>query len=695
MIYWPVRTPSGSDNLCNTNISTIPVSAGKTPRSAVYEGLTITSPTVAMSLSSIEAGCGTTIDSTIILVPPEQVTSIIGVRAEFGDFPFEFANLNWRCQAPGSTNYTIEDSGGDDCYQEVPALAYMDGPINFDVDDIAMGGPCFESNTTQIVIANDYTPAVVLPSVFYPVITSLWGPYCQPWINGVWDPPVALTPVASAAGPSTPSPPPVSSTSSPASPASAVASPTPSSTTPSLPTLTTSIQEPSSANPPSATQSGPSPAISTNPSASAQGDAIPSNPSQSQASGGANPSASAPGGAPTPSATRSQTNSPTSPQSGGEQATPTQGPGDPQASNSGAAASHGPTQPASGAAVPGPSTASPLDPEQPAVSVSVISIGTHLLTQTSPTSGVLVLQNSATSVTLSQGGSALVVGTETISLNPSGQVVGGVGSSLTTITPLPADPAVASVNNILTVGTTPFAVAKGSDGVYSVQYGSTTLLALPGDPGIALGHSQYISAVSNGIVVQSGESRSTMTFASATQAPPKTMVVNSDPYTMSMIGIGTYELKDATTSLSLVVGGSAVTLGSQVVSAGAEGIVLQSGASLTTMTLAPTGISLSSAFTIGSQTYTAIAGSNGVFEVADATTTFLLSQGVSVSGTEISSPSTTAASTSAPSSITAAAVPHTTSPAGGASTTTSDAVDYALSSAMLLATLLALCVVLM
>ena len=136
LLYWPVRTAyPHAGAFCDVGTGSLTVLApqyitqpptGAGPNTAVIDGVTITSPTVAISLSGLSRldGCGTTLDKTIVPVNWNEVTSVIGDRADFGHLPFNYADLNWRCPSAGnSSSFVVEDAGGPDCYQDVPARA--------------------------------------------------------------------------------------------------------------------------------------------------------------------------------------------------------------------------------------------------------------------------------------------------------------------------------------------------------------------------------------------------------------------------------------------------------------------------------------------------------------------------------------------------------------------------------------------
>lgn len=201
VMFWPVTTASGG-NLCNKTASTITSSPTGPPQSFVTEGITITSPTVAVSLGFMSRvdGCGTTINHTIIPVKPEEVTSVRGFRALFEHHRFNFADLNYFCMDTGTTNYTLDDNvSQDSCYQQVPADAYFGGLNNAVVLDQFR----FRNLTKeQLTIWNNYQPQLLPPQTMTDAINSLWGDNCIIHPDGVWDPPIALTPEATVKGPS-------------------------------------------------------------------------------------------------------------------------------------------------------------------------------------------------------------------------------------------------------------------------------------------------------------------------------------------------------------------------------------------------------------------------------------------------------------------------------------------------------------
>lgn len=214
LLYWPVRTISDSDYFCKSysysdrmqSPMTLPgTPTGSGPNTFVTGSLTITSPTIALSYSGLSRidGCGPTLDHTIITMKPEELSSVRGARSLFDIFPFNFGDLNWMCQEPvNSSSYTVQDVQGVNCYQNVPANAYWSAAQVFD--------DSFYASTSQVkqwTIINNYQP-YILPaqSVWSETLQSIWGSTAVWYIDGVWDPPIALIEAATAAGPTLPNP---------------------------------------------------------------------------------------------------------------------------------------------------------------------------------------------------------------------------------------------------------------------------------------------------------------------------------------------------------------------------------------------------------------------------------------------------------------------------------------------------------
>lgn len=177
LLYWPVRTASvpGKDNLCNATsvkvVSGTPTGIG--PNTYVTEGITITSPSVGISLGGVSRtdGCFATVSSTILVVPPSEVYSVRGARALYSLEPFAFQDLNYRCQSAGSPHYIIQDEPGDDCYQEVPAVAYFGAHRAWDDWNEYLPS----SLSRALTIGNDYAPMLEPPFSWTSWANSLYN----------------------------------------------------------------------------------------------------------------------------------------------------------------------------------------------------------------------------------------------------------------------------------------------------------------------------------------------------------------------------------------------------------------------------------------------------------------------------------------------------------------------------------------
>lgn len=138
LLYWPVRTVEGSASLRNGTVQTIGLSrTADGPNTFVTEGITITSPSVGIALSSLSRydGCYTTVASTIVVVHPSEVLSIRSARAWAQHWPFAFQDLNYKCRSQNSSIEWIQNEPGDNCYQQVPADAYLTGESAFGWDE--------------------------------------------------------------------------------------------------------------------------------------------------------------------------------------------------------------------------------------------------------------------------------------------------------------------------------------------------------------------------------------------------------------------------------------------------------------------------------------------------------------------------------------------------------------------------------
>ncbi|KAK3676128.1 hypothetical protein LTR78_003878 [Recurvomyces mirabilis] len=209
LLYWPVTTVPGTGDLCNKSAETITKTPTGPPSSFVTAGITITSPTVALSFGGLQRqdDCGATTD-TIVAVNPDEVFTVRGYHALFSHYSFNYADLNYRCASNTSNTSGTPDWERDDCYQAVPADAYFAGLQE------ASNNYMRQNGTEGLTIWPDYHPQVMVPDTMMPAISSIWGKGCIIHPLGVWDPPVALTQQSEIDGVTTPAHAPATTTTS-------------------------------------------------------------------------------------------------------------------------------------------------------------------------------------------------------------------------------------------------------------------------------------------------------------------------------------------------------------------------------------------------------------------------------------------------------------------------------------------------
>ncbi|KAK5740012.1 hypothetical protein LTR17_004909 [Elasticomyces elasticus] len=194
LLFWPVTLAPEPGDLCNGTVKTIPATrTGDGPNSIIRWGITVTSPTVLISMSELRRadGCGPSIASTLIPLPPDKLTSVRGERALFERRSFDLADLGMRCLG--------NSTDAKDCYTAVPAEAYFS---NFLINPIPISYISWASST----IWPEYQPQLDMPSVILSDIRSLWGASCLLHPDGVWDPPRFIVEQQTADGPTTPAP---------------------------------------------------------------------------------------------------------------------------------------------------------------------------------------------------------------------------------------------------------------------------------------------------------------------------------------------------------------------------------------------------------------------------------------------------------------------------------------------------------
>ncbi|KAK5739540.1 hypothetical protein LTR17_005229 [Elasticomyces elasticus] len=261
---------------------------------------------------------------------------------------------------------------------------------------------------------------------------------------------------------------------------------------------------------------------------------------------------------------------------------------------------------------------------------AVITAGSQTFTALSAGPSSVILENSQTTATLALGGDAVTIGTQIVSANDAGSIVLGTGSSRTTVAAGNSAPVEGA---IFTAGIQIYtAIQDGSSMI--IENAQTTATVPLG--GVATLGSHAVTVDSSGnIVVGTGADRSTITPA---PMAPSTVAfgTNSETILVKSLAGGTYLVRDGSTTLTLFSGGSPVTIGNEIISAGQSGIVLSSlGASATTISVGPQGAVIGNSgsglplttIDIASSGYTIVQLSNGAYVVEGRTTTQTLSQG--------------------------------------------------------------------
>ncbi|KAK5748747.1 hypothetical protein LTS12_021188 [Elasticomyces elasticus] len=169
-----------------------------------------------------------------------------------------------------------------------------------------------------------------------------------------------------------------------------------------------------------------------------------------------------------------------------------------------------------------------------AASPAVITANGQLYTQVPQPNGAQVYANSDSSFTISADGAAIVVGSETVSMVSSGEIV--VGSHTYTITADTTNAVPASSGNVvLTVGSQKYSLSQGPNGQEIVDAGSTTLtlssgasamtvdgqtISLASDGALVAGQGSYSSKVSVGDAIPTSSSNGQVTASVSSSGSP-------------------------------------------------------------------------------------------------------------------------------------------------------------------------------
>lgn len=539
VMFWPVTTAAGGD-LCNKTGSTITASPTGPPNSFVTEGITITSPTVAVSLGYMSRvdGCGTTIDHTIIPVHPDQVSSVRGFRALFSHHRFNFADLNYFCMSTNTTNATIAEGKGDSCYQQVPADAYFGGLNNAVVLDQA---PFRNLSKAQMTIWDDYQPQLLPPQTMTDAITSLWGDDCIIHPDGVWDPPIALTPEASLVVPTYPGGPATTESSdpeaTPASPINSYGAQPPRQTGIKKPTPpggeTTSAKQHFTALPETGGYGGSGSELGDGGSAPSNGDNSGSNGGEGNNAGGSDGANSQGGGS-------SQGDSGSNGGSNDGSGSGSNGGSNDNASGSGNnGGSHDGSDSGDNAGQTGAGGATRIN-----VHTTIITVGSKTLQCTQDSNGAWIIPDVSTTHTASPGGTAVEIDAATLTAGANGLVNANAQSNKQT--------------TLITIGNKILQCTQDSNGAWIIPDASTTHTASAGGTAVAI-DAATLTAGADGLV--NANTRNTV------------LTIGNKALTGSQDANGAWVVAEASTTHTLSQGGSAVVVDGVTFTAASSGLV--------------------------------------------------------------------------------------------------------------------------
>ncbi|KAK3659353.1 hypothetical protein LTR56_001243 [Elasticomyces elasticus] len=276
----------------------------------------------------------------------------------------------------------------------------------------------------------------------------------------------------------------------------------------------------------------------------------------------------------------------------------------------------------------GGSESSPTSPgSNVGASASVITIGSQTFVQSAIGASSVIIQNGQTTATLVVGGNAATIGSQQVSAGSSGEMVVGTGSSQSTVTGVLLGNNQGDSAAVFTAGSQVLTVQSAGQSAVVVQNGQTTATLLGGSA-VTFG-TQVVSADDSGnVVLGQGASQTTVAVANAPGSSAEgnaaaVITASSQTFTALSAGPSSVILENSQTTATLALGGNAVTIGTQIVSANDPGsIALGTGASRTTVAAGNNAPAEGAIFTAGIQIYTAIHdGSSMIIENAQTTAT--------------------------------------------------------------------------
>ncbi|KAK4555921.1 hypothetical protein LTR86_007141 [Recurvomyces mirabilis] len=561
---------------------------------------------------------------SVVTVASSQVFSVNRAHgedcADYG-YSFDFANL--LPNLPFSAFNTAVSNNA--CHRPQPGVAEPDA-LN---GDWVNGQQIKDTQPCDTIIDWAYYPLLVVPTQIREMDPA-WAT-CAVALDGLYDPPKALTAQTTTDGPSGPA---GVQTTTAASPASTVSNNPPTATGLTTTTVAPSTQpaqassivnaDPAASTAKSSQQAGSS-ADPGNSSAGSSGDtAGAANPGTGVGSGAAQRSGANLGAAGSilSQALSAAANTALSQGSANSGAAASQGSGSNLGSsaNSGAAASQGPgSDPGSGSGSSGAS-APALDPSTVSVGSSAFTV---VATQAAGSSAVVVANGGATAILTA--GQTTSIGGQAVSAGSTGGAVIGSGSAAATVLPAASvgfgSSGTPSSGVVISVGSSSSLTAVQT--VVTGSNGQATTQAIVGGSTITQGGAaatidgQTISLGSNGVVV--GSSTQAISALRAVTASGAVVQVGTSSFTAVQSVITgnngqptTQAVIDGTT---ITQGGAAATINGQIVSLGSSGVVVGGSTTQAISALATDAAPSGAILTVGSAPVTAsqtvITGSNG------------------------------------------------------------------------------------
>ncbi|KAK4495867.1 hypothetical protein PRZ48_013135 [Zasmidium cellare] len=594
LIYWPATSTQSNNVSVKASPTAPPVVTVETL------GTTFTSPTLYISYKSLYAAnacgtIGTEIGETILAIPPDKPLSSVYAGTVPCDAHFRPTQV-WTGTAP----FTVEDLQ----HEPVPYSIYSSQPW---CATYAREHGCTETCPTTAL----YKPILVVNN---DLLRGLQGDWKDCWgdIRGVYDPPLALTEAKTEDGP-------VNTFGAAAQPATGPApnnaAPTPTAAPDNAPPKTNAkpapsvSRQPDTPSPPQKTEAPapkPQPEQSQGPSPNASPDAP--QPKQSPAqSPNASPDAPQPkqsqGQSPNASpAAPSQNASPNGPAPSDHQQNPQQNPSpnapsptdnpqdqpqnQPQEPNSlGASPSDHPQNPSPNAPSPSndPQNHPQDQPQNPSPAASPPSDSQPTVIQAAPqafslspvaaSQSAIQVVNGDHSAILTAGRPAATVGSQLMSAGSSGNIVVGTGQGASTINAAQA-PSGMFISPV-----------ADQQSAIQVVSGDHTATLTPGASAVTVGD-QVMSAGSSGaVVVGTGKDASTINAVNQ----PTQATLNAQANTMSEVSGSAVQVVNDGKTETLTPGGSAVTVGSQILSAASSGrVVVGTGSTASTVDVGKT-----------------------------------------------------------------------------------------------------------